>query len=301
MRAHKLANLVGTTIVVLNTATAVTVTSAQQVLEIDFANGRDVINDDMRAVVLWPVAIDHVRGAIYVRDLEEPDGVMAFALATGERLRTYRIPKGDGPGELRQLEGFALAPGQGLYVLGNRKVLHLDSIGKVDSYWRFAAARARSTICDFGNQPTIGIQGGLKRRNPDGVDENIGSRVVDGGESWLGVTGEGWSDVLKWRRAQLACTPSVAYLVFPNEEIRESPNSGLRRYSNTGPDSILVFFRNGQEGRLKVPTEFADERAWNQDLKPSMDTNGDLVLASLNGGVPGAIVRSRHRMLRRVA
>lgn len=102
--------------------------------------------------------------------------------------------------------------------------------------------------------------------------------------------GDDWSDVLKWRNAQLACTPGVAYLVFPNEEVRESPSSGIRRHANTGPDSILVFFRDGREGRLEVPAEFADERPWNQDLKPSMDTNGDLVLASSNGGVPGAIV-----------
>ena len=266
------------------------VASAQQVLEIDFANGRDVINDDMRAVIPWQVAIDHLWGALYVRDLEEPDGVMVFSLASGERLRTYRIPKGDGPAELRQLNGFAPASDRGLYVLGDRKVLRLDSLGAVAGYWQVTGPRARS-ICEFGGQPTLGIQGGLKRRGPDGVDESIGSRVVEvEGESWVRVVGEDWSDVLKWRGAKLACTPDVAYLVFPNEEVVESPGSGIRRYSNTGPDSVLVFFGNGREGRLEVPAEFADERAWNRDLKPSIDTNGDLVLASSNGGVPGAIV-----------
>lgn len=277
-----------TILAVLSIAMHATVATAQQVLEIDFANGRDVINDDMRAVFLWPVAIDHTRGALYVQDLEEPDGVMVFSLATGELLRTHLIPKGDGPGELRQLEGFAAASGHGLYVLGNQRVVHLDSLGEIDSNWQFTGPRAQS-ICEFGGQPTLGIQGGLKRRSSDGVDESIGSRVVEG-ESWVRVVGDDWSDVLKWRGAQLACTPTVAYMVFPNEEVRESPGSGIRRYANTGPDSILVFFRNGQEGRLEVPSEFTDERAWNQDLKPSIDANGHLVLASSNGGVPGAIV-----------
>lgn len=170
---------------VLSIGMAATVASAQQVLEIDFAGGRDVINDDMRAVFLWPVAIDHIRGALYVQDLEEPDGVMVFSLATGDRLRTHLIRKGDGPGELRQLGGFAVASGQGLYVLGNTRVLHLDSLGEVDGHWQFTGPRARS-ICEFGGQPTMGIQGGLKRRSPGGADESIGSRVVDG-ESWVRV------------------------------------------------------------------------------------------------------------------
>lgn len=165
-------------IAVLTTPMVGTVASAQQVLEIDFANGRDVINDDMRAVIPWQVAIDHLWGALYVRDLEEPDGVMVLSLASGERLRTYRIPKGDGPAELRQLNGFAPASDRGLYVLGDRKVLRLDSLGAVAGYWQVTGPRARS-ICEFGGQPTLGIQGGLKKRGPDGVDENIGSRVVE--------------------------------------------------------------------------------------------------------------------------
>ncbi|MXX33173.1 MAG: hypothetical protein F4Z50_00290, partial [Gemmatimonadetes bacterium] len=62
--------------------------SAQQLLEIDFENGRAVIDDDFRAIRFSPVAFDHARRAIYVRDREEPDGIMVFSIETGEWLRT---------------------------------------------------------------------------------------------------------------------------------------------------------------------------------------------------------------------
>ena len=84
-------------IAVLVTALMPAVAGGQQVVEIDFANGRDVINDELRAIHLSPIAIDHGRGALYVRDLAEPNGIMVFSLETGEWLRTYRVPRGEGP------------------------------------------------------------------------------------------------------------------------------------------------------------------------------------------------------------
>ena len=79
----------------------------QQVLEIVFENGRDVFHDGMRALET-PVAIDHRAHTLYARDAEEPFGAMVFSLATGDRIRTYRVGEGEGPGELTQLRSFAL-------------------------------------------------------------------------------------------------------------------------------------------------------------------------------------------------
>ena len=33
------------------------------------------------------LAVDHDRGILYVNDAEEPEGIMAFSLSTGERIR----------------------------------------------------------------------------------------------------------------------------------------------------------------------------------------------------------------------
>ena len=82
---------------------------AQQVLEIDYDAGRVVIDDEMRSI-RWESSIDHERGIVYVRDDEEPEGIMAFSLETGEWIRTYMVPTGDGPQELsRGIHGLSAA------------------------------------------------------------------------------------------------------------------------------------------------------------------------------------------------
>lgn len=53
----------------------------------------------MGSVVL---AIDHDRGILYVNDAEEPEGIMAFFLSTGERIRVLPAREGDGPHEFSQ-------------------------------------------------------------------------------------------------------------------------------------------------------------------------------------------------------
>ena len=89
----------------------------------------------------------------------------------------------------------------------------------------------------------------------------------------------------------MACTDDLAFLVLPSRKVVDSGR--IRRYSNTGPDSILVYSTYGVERVLAVPTEYADERAWNRNMKPSLDTQGNLVVASLDGLVPGAIIDPR--------
>ncbi len=150
-------------IAVLVTALMPAAAGGQQVVEIDFANGRDVINDELRAIQLSPIAIDHGRGALYVRDLAEPNGIMVFSLETGEWLRTYRVPRGEGPGEAGEISGFALASEEGLYVLSQTNVIQLDSAGGFVSSWSAWGSRPPA-LCEFGGHPTITVQGGLKRR-----------------------------------------------------------------------------------------------------------------------------------------
>lgn len=278
-------------IAVLVTALMPAAAGGQQVVEIDFAKGRDVINDELRAIHLSPIAIDHSRGALYVRDLAEPNGIMVFSLETGEWLRTYQIPRGEGPGEVREISRFALASEGGLYVLSQTNVIQLDSAGGFVSSWSAWGSRP-PTLCEFGGRPTIAVQGGLKRRAAEGVADIIGARRPVR-EFWVQREGnsEDLAEIGRWRGARVACTDDLAFLVLPSRKVVDSGR--IRRYSNTGPDSILVYSTYGVERVLAVPTEYADERAWNRNMKPSLDTQGNLVVASLDGLVPGAIIDPR--------
>lgn len=172
-------------IAILVTALTPVAATAQQVVEIDFAGGRDVINDELRAIHLSPIAIDHGRGAFYVRDLAEPNGIMVFSLETGEWLRTYRLPRGEGPGEVRGISWFALASEGGLYVLSQTKVIQLDSAGGFVGSWSAWGSRPR-TLCEFGGRPTIAVQGGLKQRTAEGEGEIVGARRPVG-DFWGGT------------------------------------------------------------------------------------------------------------------
>lgn len=273
-------------------ATALTPAAAggQQVVEIDFAEGRAVINDELRAIHLSPIAIDHGHGALYVRDLAEPNGIMVFSLETGKWLRTYRIPPGEGPGE-GEISRFALASEGGLYVLSHTRVIQLDSAGGFVGSWSAWGSRP-PTLCEFGGRPTIAVQGGLKRRSAEGEGEIVGARRPVG-DFWVRRQGnsEDLIEIGRWRGARLACTDDLAFLVLPSRRVVES--GGIRRYSYTGPDSILVYSTRGVEKVLAVPTEYADARAWNRNMKPSLDTPGNLVVASGDGVVPGSIIDPR--------
>ena len=286
--ADSLARFVAKVVVVaVSGLVAVPPGHAQQVLEIDLESGRTVISDDHRAMHLSPLAVDHSRGIIYVRDLEEPDGIIAFSLETGERLRTYRIAKGDGPNEVREIQDFAVASGGGLYVLGPRKVLHLGTDGGLRHELRLRGPA--SEICEFEGQPTVAIQRGLRKHGPNGAAENIGAHVVTG-DTWVVRMGDDLSEVRKWRRARLACRRDVAFLVFSNTTTEPIPGTNMARVSNIAPDSVLAYVGNGRESRLDVPTDFSEEYGWNEDLEPSIDSHGNLVLASLDGRIPGAII-----------
>ncbi len=88
----------------------------------------------MGSVVL---AVDHDRGILYVNDAEEPEGIMAFSLATGERIRVLPALEGDGPHEFSQRHsGMTMGPGGRLYVSGVLRVVEFDSTGVPVSSWR---------------------------------------------------------------------------------------------------------------------------------------------------------------------
>lgn len=131
--------------------------AAQLVVEIDPVAGRDVINDDYRAIsiVNRHVAVDHDRSILYVRDAEEPNGVMAWSLVTGRWIRTYPVPTGDGPQELGDgIASLMAKTDGGLYVSGWVRVLQFDAAARFVSYWQ-PRAPPRRAVCDFDGEPAI--------------------------------------------------------------------------------------------------------------------------------------------------
>ena len=162
-------------IAVLVTALMPAAAGGQQVVEIDFAKGRDVINDELRAIHLSPIAIDHSRGALYVRDLAEPNGIMVFSLETGEWLRNVSDPARRRPWGGKGNISVRIGVEGGLYVLSQTNVIQLDSAGGFVSSWSAWGSRP-PTLCEFGGRPTIAVQGGLKRRAAEGVADIIGAR-----------------------------------------------------------------------------------------------------------------------------
>lgn len=290
------------TMLAVATAIGAPVAEAQQVLEIDTAAGRVIIDDIWRAIgTVDDIVLDRDRAILYVTDAEEPEGVMAFSLETGEWIRTISTPTGDGPHELSEgLTGMSLARDGGLYVSGHLRILEFDALGSFVSYWQ-PRAEPRKKVCGFDGQPAIPVRGGLIRRGPDGTDEGVGPGEVDGRGAdrviWKTETVEGsrtrrsgWTAV-----AQAACTDAEAYVVLSYGE---------------GPDSVFVYHRDGEMQTLAVPTEFAEVRdgctvkvtmpsgrsvdwpcgRWNRQLRPSLDDQGDLVLLGRNVEVPGTVV-----------
>lgn len=153
---------------------------AQQVLEIDFASGRTVIDYEFRSLGAHLVLADWDGGVLYAAAEEEPEGIMAFSLETGEWLRTISTPKGEGPYEFPHgRSGMALRPGGGLYVAGVLRVVEYDAEGAPIDYWSPHAPPSKR-ICTLGGAPAVPTQGGVVRLGPDGMNEPIGPVVAKG-------------------------------------------------------------------------------------------------------------------------
>ena len=269
---------------------------AQQVLEIDLEAGRTIIDSEFRSMGRRVLAIDRDKEMLYVNDREEPYGIMAFSLKTGDWIRTIRTPEGDGPHEFSQgRTGMVMGRTGGLYVSGLLRVVEYDSLGVPVHNWTPVVPTSKP-VCDLGGAPAVPTHRGVVRRGPDGRDEGIGPHVLEG----HAIQAETYAEALAigdqvWN-AKIACSGKAAYVVMQNPE---------------APDSVYVYHLDGRESRLKVPTDFTEDLigcrrttrtasgrilsdtpcpTWNQRLFPSMDGRGNVFLASPDQRIAGAVV-----------
>ncbi len=217
------------------------VADAQQVLEIDYSAGRTIFEDEFRAMSTTTVAVDWDRSLIYFEDAEEPFGIMAFSLETGEWIRTIRTPRGQGPYEFAQgHRSIAIGPGGGLYVAGFVRVVEYDPAGEPIHSWTSEVPVPR-TVCGFGGAPAVPTQGGVVRRGPDGASVSVGP-VRARGRSIAGESVDELTTVReRLRTATIACTEDRAYVLMSHAEDQ--------------PDSLFVYHGSGRAETLAVPVE----------------------------------------------
>ncbi|MYI07106.1 MAG: hypothetical protein F4059_07295 [Gemmatimonadetes bacterium] len=267
------------------------------VLEIDYATGRTIIDDERRSMWATDLAVDQSRGILYVIDSAEREGIMAFSLETGDWIRTIRTPRGDG---LREFPGgrwsTATAPDGGLYVSGPGRVVEHDALGAFVGGWSPGWQKGTG-VCDFGGEPAIPMPSGVMRRRPDGTDNPIPAEAAEEG----GFIARSYEEAFAFNTthvgARIACTGSTAFVV--------------RSYLD-GPDSVFTYHRSGEAGKVAVPSDFAEWEGcekrevrtpsgqsagrapcwvWNRALMPSMDGRGNLVLFSeVDFGTAGTII-----------
>ena len=284
------------TVLLIAGVVAAPAAGAQQILEIDTAVGRVILDDEWRAIrTIGDMPLDRTRALLYANDDEEPEGVMVFSIETGEWIRTIPTPTGGGPRELeRGMSGMTLGRDGRLYVSGFVRVLEFDPLGQYVSNWR-PGVDVVWDVCEFHGQPAIVSGTGVIRRAPDGMDETLGRDIVDRRAASIRDTPMGRGRVISGSPPRIACTDDAAYVVTSSAE---------------GPDSVLVYHRNGEMTRLAVPTEFTDRgddckvkvdmghaallemscSNWARELEPILDGQGNLVLLGRDQEVPGAIV-----------
>lgn len=285
------------TVLVIAGVVAAPAAGAQQVLEIDTAVGRVIIDDEWRAIrTMEDMPLDRTRAILYVTDAEEQEeAVMAFSLETGEWIRTILTPEGDGPHELsRGISGLSLGREGRLYVAGFVRVLEFDPLGQYVSNWRPQVETVWG-VCEFDGQPAIVASTGVVRRGSDGTDEGIGPGIVDRRATTTRETPTGYIQTASGSLPRVACTDDAAYVLTSSAE---------------GPDSVLVYHRNGELDGWAVPAEIGEAldgdcklpvnqsgtsfelpcTAWPRYRKPSLDGQGNLVLIGHDIEVPGAII-----------
>lgn len=264
---------------------------AQETFRIDYDRARTVIEDPWRAIDPYEYAIDHARRVLYVHDLEEPDGIMAFSLESGEWLRTIRIPLGEGPGELKGFGGVALAPGGSLYLWRYPKAILVNAMGAVVSDWRPDGASLWMDLCVFGAEPAVPAPHGLIRRGEEGRDERMAAPRVDRGVLQAGSPEQAVAALRVLSDTRLSCTDDAAF-VAPNH-----PGD---------PGAILVYARSGTTGRLEAPPAILEDPVTGASGRLDLlsdDGRGNLVLIARDpfGRFPGALMDSEsgcHALLR---
>lgn len=261
--------------------------NAQQILEIDFDTGRTIIDDEWRAMYSGLVAVDWERNILYVDDKEEPEGIMAFSLETGEWLRTIRTPEGEGPYEFPQgRSDIDLAPGGGLYVSGMMRVVEYDPQGMPIHSWRPESNLGRQ-VCNFGGAPAVPSEGGVIRRGPDaGMDQAFGPSQGKNRGVVAGTIDDVRAIVMRRWDTRIACLDDAAYVAMSNEE---------------GPASVFVYHRSGEEGTLAVPVKGATDRTgctingepcphWSERARIFFDDLENIVLLGHDWATHGAII-----------
>ena len=256
--------------------------SAQQVVEINYSAGRTIIDDELRGMRPNDLAVDWERSLIYVNDAEEPNGIMVFSLETGEWVRTIATPRGYGPFEFSQGKGsLALASDGGLYVSGYQRVVTYDPNGEPVSTWT-PKAPMRRAVCELDGKPAVPVLNGVLRYETEAIGPQA---LADGTVGVITSEQEGLDRSMLLARSRIACTEDRAFVVFT--------------YS-AGPDSVFVYHVDGEVDRVVVPTEFSEEWGcliagrpcppWTQNLRPSFDDLGNLVLFGSEWRTGGAII-----------
>ena len=286
-----------TRILAVGMAFAAPAAGAQQIVEIDLEAGRTIIDDEWRSMYSGLIAVDWDRDILYVEDDEEPEGIMTFSLETGEWIRTIPTPEGDGPWEFPQgARGMDIAPRGGLYVSGFIRVIEYDPDGTAIDSWR-PEPPASGRVCNFDGAPAVPTFRGLVRRGPDGTSEGVGptqaaNLVNPVSRERLRRPEAQWTTATR-----VVCTDDAAYVVMTYDE---------------GPDSVVVYHRSGEVGRLPVPAEGAIEGEcmmgetrsssgrvvqparpcphWSLRAQPSLDDLGNLVLFGMDTRTNGAII-----------
>ena len=237
--------------------------TAQQVLEIDYDAGRAVINDQERA--FYQTAIDHERAVLYLYDLEEPEGVMAFSMVTGERLHTIRFSTGDGPRELPTgFSRMSVGTNGGLYVSDLTRVLEFDAAGRYVSNWAPRAPQ-RKAVCAFGGQPAVPTFNGVVRRTSEG-EQTIGPGVWDKLGRLLASERDLKAMADRIWDARITCTDDAAYVVTTFAD---------------DTDSLEVHHRSGGRGSLPLPPALAEAEENTGGPTIFTDGKGNLVLTAI--------------------
>ena len=251
--------------------------------------GRIVFADTLqRSMEASTAVVDWAKQVVYVKDREEPEGIMVFSLNTGEWVRTVSTPKGDGPGEFTQgRRAFAIAPDGGLYVSGFMRVVEFDASGRVLGTWT-PDRPPTQRVCNMGGVPTVPTQGGIVRRTPDNGSLPLGPVRSVGRMFVPGSGGDPTAATLRYMmNTYIACSDEAAYVATTFEQ---------------GPARVDVYRLDGSADSLAVPVEDATGTEctnqetgepcphWSRRARLSLDEHGNLAFLSSDPRTHGAII-----------
>ena len=217
--------------------------------------------------------------------------MIAFSLATGDRLRLMSVSQGEGPGELNGLGGAVLAPEGGIYLWRYPKALLLDGRGIVVDEWRPDVPEVWADLCILGGRPAVAVRSGLVRRGVDGSDDRIGWTSSGRGSQRVETVDEAVAVIGEPMKTRLACRGDLAF-VLPG---RAAP-----------ADSVFVYSIDRLERKLAIPGELIEEAvgfAFGRLDVLADDGRGNIVLLGADpfAEVPGAVMDPRsgcHALLR---